>query len=271
MMGEWYEEQRRRDELSRQQSEALLGPEGQIFARYMALTVACLDAITYSDRLDELAVKRGIEFSSHALSLNWSAWDEALCGRYDASRGHSRSSHESGEYLMALLARPDLADDLGSNTKDIRKARRLVKEALDSQEAGRGEEYLQQVRQFAKSLQPLAHVCHEVAGTLPMLDVDGRGTAVVRPGGMISPATLRLLAIPLAIEAIQLYTTTLVFFSDIVDPEGQLWRDQLAEAKEALDALAPELDGMRNVLQPVAQIYFARSDENVGVQEGLRG
>jgi len=264
---EWYERQRNRDVASRAASEALLGSEREMFAQYIGLTASCLDAVCASGPVDDLVVRRNIEFSNHAFSLLWSAWDEALCGRYDASRAHTRGVSECCEFLMALIAKPELADRLGSRTKDIHLARRAIRDGLNTNYPPRGTELFHSLEDAARSVQALSHVCHEAAGgALPIFERGGRNVAAVRPGGIVSEITLRLTAIPLATDAAYLFGVTSAAFIDVVGLPDEAWRDAIRRAQQLASELQAELEAVGATAMsrgPIGEIYLARTDEVV--------
>ncbi len=248
----WYENQRTRDDKSRKESESLLGPEREVFAEFMGLTASCLDAVFDSDQVNRLDVRRLIEFGNHAFNLIWSAWDEMLCGRYDASQGHLRSISDSREFIMAIFAQPEIADRLGSDTKDVHLARRVARDALNSDGARRGTELFGVLRDSAKRLQPLAHVSHQVAGTLA-IHADRSGNVVlVRLGGHVSPVTLRLVAIPLAVDAAHLFALLSGALLDLTSTSQDAWKLAVAAAQARTSLLADEINKIRAEAGPPA-------------------
>jgi hypothetical protein len=261
----WYERQRQRDAESRALSESLLGPEKAMFAEFMGLTAGCLDAVFWSGRFEDLASKRKIEFGNHAFNLLWSAWDEALCGRYDASRAHFRSIGECRDFLMALIADPLLADRLGDRTKDIYLARRRIRDTLDQGKAGAGKAFFECLKKAADDVQELSHVCHNAAaGALPVIEKDGETVGVVRPGGTVSAVTLRLLAVQLALDAALLFGVLSAGFIDVTELDDEVWRSAIRRAEHLARELGSELEGIRATVKgPISQLYFARSDEEL--------
>ena len=259
----WYVRQRERDLEARGRSESLLGPERAIFAEMMGLTANCLDAVFAGGRFDDLPSRRMIEFGNHAFNLLWSAWDEALAGRYDASRGHVRSIGESCEFLMALIADPQIADRLGDSTKDVYLARRVVKDALERGEPGAGRAHFDVMKKAHDDVQALSHVCNRaISEALPLLNVGGQTIGVVRPGGATSQIALRLVAIPLAGSAAQLFGILSGGLAEAADIEEDLWRRAVRRAETLADELSSEL-GTMGTMAPMQTLYFARSDEEL--------
>ena len=236
-----------------------------MFAEFMGLTAGCLDAGFWVGKVDDLCSRRKIEFGNHAFNLLWSAWDEALCGRYDASRGHSRSIDECRDFLMALIADPNLAERLGDETKDIHLARRKIRDALDQYPAGKGKAFFEQLKNASHDVQALSHVCHEAtSGALSVIEKDGETFGVVRPGGAVSGLTLRLQAIALASDAAMLFGVLSAGFLDALDVEDDLWRGAILRADQLGRQLAVEMDAMRvGTKVPISRLYFARTDEDV--------
>jgi len=261
-MTDWYRRQRQRDAAARSKSEAALGPEGAAFREATSLLASCLDT-AFATGADDLVTRRKTEFASHALNILWSAWDEALCGRFDASDAHSRSISESREFLLALYVRPALAEQLGRSQRDIDTARNAIRDAI-ADHGGPGKEFHARVTQAHKALQPLAHVTHEVTGgVLAVIRAENGAVGVLRPGGGVSTLSLRLQAIPLALDSLQLLGVAIAVF-DVVPVGEELWNRALERIGAWTQVLAAELRGLApDCRVSIGRIHLARAGEEV--------
>jgi hypothetical protein len=261
----WYKRQRARDDECRARSEGLLGSEKELFSEFMGLTASCLDAVFANGKFDDLVSRRKIEFGSHAFSLLCTAWDAALCGRYDAAHGHFRATAECCEFLMALIADPSIAERLGDRSKDIHLARRVVRDRLERGRLGAGRSYLASMQESAKGVQSFSHVCHEAtAGVLAVTRTGGETVGVLRPGGAVSRFNLRLVAIQLSTRAAWLFGVLSGGFIDAMGLDDALWRGAIARANEIAKGLGPDIETLAlDVGAPLTTIYFARSDEDL--------
>ena len=261
MVNDWYQHQKNWDAKSRRASELLLGAEGEVFARAMAATALCLDAVA-STVPQDLATKRKISLANHAFNLLWSAWDAVLTGRYDAAASQWRSIDEASDFLMALYADPSFAEQMGGPRMDLRAARRLVRKNLDKLEKGQGKAWLAQRLQTSKSVQPFSHVSLEATGVaLAIGTQDGQKIGILRPGGVTSKWTLRLIASNLALAAVGQMMVVAVTFADVSGMES-IWEDHVRGVSEKwAEAVSKELRAMNIPQGEIEKIVLVRSDE----------
>lgn len=266
----WYERQRDRDRHARERSHSMLGPERDIFLEAMHLFVTHFDAVVTSDEIaalvDDLAFKRKVSLVHYGFNLLWSAWDEALAGRYQAAADHWRSIDECSDFITALEINPELADGMtDKRTIGIGRVRKAIQKALNDWEPGSGTDLLRQQQKLHKDLQPLSHVSVQSLGQyLPVNDIDSERRSIVRLGGVVSQLTGRLVAIHLASAASQLLTATLFGFQTVVEIEDQLWKATTNRLAEHGVVLRNELGALREITsRSTERLYLARSNEDI--------
>ena len=110
---DWYKIQLDGDAAARKAANDLLGPELHAFTDAMASLTTCLDYAIAGGR-EEFDEKYKIAIAVHGFNHLFSAWDDALTGRFDAALGQSRKISESHDFLVALVGRPDLAANIES-------------------------------------------------------------------------------------------------------------------------------------------------------------
>jgi len=262
----WYERQREVDRLAEQHAEQLLGPEKAIFARSMGLIATCFDEATASGPVQELPAKRRLSIAIHGFNLIWSAWHEALCGRYDAASDHWRSMEETPDFLKALYTQPSLAAERfgsGKGRIDVHTARKVIRNAMNELVTGSGDRWHSEKMDGARTIQTFAHISSEaVSSALGILQENGKKVALERPGGgVVAEDSLRLAAINLAAYAIDLLLAVAVAFQDIL-PVDQLWEEEVKPlARDGGEMLRKELAGLSVNPGEVELIAFLRSDE----------
>lgn len=263
-MTTWYEAQFERDALARAESERHLGPEASAFADAMQLTEDALAVVVSDAAVADLATKRKVSFATHGFNLLWAAWDQALAGRYDASRAYSRSISEVPDFLEALDANPHLASQMGSGKVDVEAAWRTLRARLKGDARTHALELLSQKERAHKSLQRLSHVSVEVINHALCPKSAGQAKiGVLRPGGMVSEHLLRPIAIDLACSAMELMGSTVKSFL-VKDEILHLWQSRgLPTMERHASALADEV----NLLQPLTgefdRFVFIRSLEHI--------
>lgn len=267
---QWYERQKADDHRSRDRSESLLGLERAIFAEAMNLIVRLIDAVltadTAQDRLADLAFKHKIALVNYGFNLLWSAWNEALAGRYHTATDHFRSIEECPDYLTALWLDPQLSDKWTDVRRlEINKARETIKKSLDMPRKGAGADLLKQMQDLAKSRHPLSHVSvQSLSQYLPAIEKDGKRWLVVRLGGAVSRLTLRIVAIQVATSALELLSAALLAFDEILEIELDLFQTTTAKIRALTGILAEEIKALSgDGGGPAAGIYFVRSDETI--------
>jgi len=263
---EWYESQRKRDSDAIASSESALGPEASVFADAMSVIARCLDAVFASDSIDNLVVKRKISVAHYAFNLLWSAWNEALAGRYQTATDHFRSIDEAPDFLTALHVDPALANELGAAQRSVKveRARRAVKDALRRVNQSKAGEWEATRLKQAKRVEPLSHVSVEALGQyLPVVTKDGQTLAVVRPGGMASNTTGRVVAIQLALHALQLLLSVTNAFIDVAGVRHSGWVGLAEKSGRLAEVLGKELAGIGSP-ESVDAVYFALTDEVIG-------
>ena len=268
---QWYENQKTRDQESRELSESLLGPEKAIFIEVMCLLALRLDSVMATDYapgpLDELAFKRKISLAHYGFNLLWSAWDEALAGRYHTATNHWRSIDESSDFLLALEFNPQLADDMTDTTRvKIEAARRAIKKGLEQSGPAKIPDLVREMRNATQFLQDLSHISVSSLGQyLPVREKEGGLEAVVRLGGAVSQFMLRHVAISISISALKFLMDATGAFYDVVHAEHELEMNMLHKMREFSAALRREREALHDKAPgPVTNIYFARSDEELG-------
>ncbi len=266
----WYGRQRDGDRHARERSDSIMGPEKDIFLDAMHLLVSHFDAALTSDKfdilVDDLAFKRKVSLVHYGFNLLWSAWDEALAGRYQAAADHWRSIDECPDFITALEINPRLADEMTDAREiKIRTVRKTIQRALNESEPGSGTDLLRQQQKLQKDLQPLSHVSVQSLGQyLPVNDVGPERRSIVRLGGVVSQLTLRLVAIHLASAASALLTATLFGFQTVVEIEDELWKATTNRLAAHGVVLRNELTALREVTSRSAdRLYLARSDEDM--------
>ena len=261
-MADWYEGQRRRDAEGRALSESLLGPELGVFREAMTVMAQCLGRVTASNWPESLPTRRKIQYASHAFNLLWSAWDLMLAGRYDAAAQLERPINESADFLMALYANPNLADEIPATTKDVYKARRTIRDFLDRGGKGAGTEWLRRREREAKSHQPFGHVSHETTTRLPVTVEEGTKVAYVRPGGFVAEPTLRIHACGLGAAAGAMMPVLVLSFSDIAEVDA-MWGELPEICRRHQKAISEQLEGFEYPAGEVDFLAFLSSDDEV--------
>ena len=268
---QWHENQKTRDQESRELSESLLGPEKAIFIEVMCLLALQLDSVMTVDKasglFDDLAFKRKISLAHYGFNLLWSAWDEALAGRYHTATNHWRSIDESSDFLLALEFNPQLADVMTDTTRvKIEAARQAIKKGLEQSGPAKTPDLVREMRNATQYLQDLSHISVSSLGQyLPVREKEGRLEAVVRLGGSVSPIMLRHVAISISISALKFLVDAMGAFHDVVPVEHELEMNMLRKIGEFSAALRRELEALHDKAPgPVTHIYFARSDEELG-------
>jgi hypothetical protein len=229
------------------------------------LLARCFDAVLSVGQINDLATRRKLAVANHAFNLLWSAWDEALAGRYDAATDHWRSIDETPDFLEALSVNPALADEMGKVKVDVETVRRTITKELNRLMPGEGKRWLNAKQQGDKGLQPLAHVTVEgTSMALAIVVKDGTKTGILRPGGgFVAWLTLRLIAIHLVSASISLLHQMAYAFQDI--PEvGSLWESTGRHVVEQTAAtLQKELDAFSAPKGDPSTIIILRSDEEL--------
>lgn len=259
----WYARQQKMDEQARSKSEALLGPEKDVFANVMGLVARCLDEVASAGAFNDLPTGRKVILASHGLNLLWSAWDEALAGRYDSAATHSRSIGEVPDFLDALRAEPAFADRMGTGTKDVNAARRIVRDSLETTWSGEGKRWLKNLLETDKRLQPLSHISVEVTQRGIAVGVGDEGkVGVLRPGGgVVSEWLLRPIAIGLAIQATVLFQAVFAAFQEIPSVDD-IWKAEGPNvSREGIATLTAEVEALEPLKGDITLIHFLRSDE----------
>ncbi len=254
----WYRLQKRSDAQSRTASESLLGPEREVFAEAMALTEECLHSVGATAPIADLVTMRKISLANHGFNLLWSAWDQALAGRYDAAANHQRSINEIPDFLGALLANPGLADEMGEI--DVHTARRAMKNALEMGRPGTGKEWLRLKQREHKANQPLSHISLDAVNRgLAVYTHEGKKIMALRPGGLVAELNLKLTAIPLAASAVELFAAVAMALYD-VSTVAALWGDRGHDFfGEVTATLKQELQAIDVPTEDVSEIIFAKS------------
>lgn len=231
---DWYNHQREFDVKARLASESVLGVERGTFGTAMGQFANILDrAIEQAPHYD-LATKRNIPLAVHAFNLLWSAWDAALAGRYDAAASYRRSIAEVSDLLMAIYVEPDFAEQMKGDTRDIKRARRIFRNALEKHTAGTGANWMKKRLDAAKGVQPFSHVSFEaISAGFGIGTQDGSKIGALRPGGVPSGPTLRVMACELASNALELLAVVAVALSN---PQAEELRKQAIEMSTQLSS-----------------------------------
>lgn len=262
---EWYEHQRSKDRRSRELSESYLGPEAQIFVQAMNLTAQCLDAV-FTEPKDDLTFRRKISVAHYGFNLLYSAWDEALAGRYQTATNHFRSISEVPDFLAALDVDPKLADEMGErNRVKVERARRAVKAALKRGDPAKAIQWEHALTERSKGLQGFSHISLESLGqSLPVIVRDGATQAVLCAGGAVSPFTLRLVAIRIAVSTLDmLLHVTHAFFRDTGLEQAE-WLGLATWSGQSADTLSKEIAAIAETRpEPVSVLYLATTREVV--------
>jgi hypothetical protein len=262
----WYDRQRELDSAARSASESLLGPERRKFANAVGAIARIFDAVSESGSIDDLQTKRRLSVAVHGFNLLWSAWDEALCGRYDAAADHWRSLDETPDFLKALVANPSLAnEDFGSGKSriDIHTARKAVRDAMNREQPGAGDVWHSERTHGAQAIQTFAHISREAVSVSLGIDRrSGRKEAFIRPGGgVVAHESVRLTAISLAAHAVDLLLAVAVSLQAVVDLQGT-WDTQIKPlAREAGRELEEALQAFTVDPRALEVIALLRSDE----------
>ena len=266
-MSEWYKRQKERDAKARELSESLLGSEGDVFAEAMNLIALLMDDVFASDRINDLVVKRKISVVSYAFNLLWSSWDETLAGRYQTATDHHRSINEAPDFLMALQLNPGLAHEMTDRTTiKVETALRTIKKALaDHLQRTDVHSWFTFKQKAGKHGEPFSHISVQaLGGSLPVSEKAGRRVAVVRLGGDVSQEILRLVAIELAVSALNLLVAAVFAFEDLTHFEDTVWKDLENRHQHLVAQLGMELEALRAASKgPVGTLYLARTDEEV--------
>jgi hypothetical protein len=268
---QWYDRQKARDGESTELSESLLGSEKAIFVQTMSLLALLYDSAITADKgrelLDDLAFKRKISLVHYGFNLLWSAWTEALAGRYHTATDHWRSIDESGDYLLALEFNPQLAEEMTDIKQiKIKPVRQAIKRGLSRGGAPGNRDLLKRMQDVHQYLDHLSHITVESLGQyLPVKETGGQLTSVVRPGGAVSQLILRHVAIHLAMSALKLLMDAMHSFEAVVGTELQLQIDVLRKIGDSTSVLGKELEALHAKAPrgPVTAIYLARSNEEI--------
>lgn len=268
---QWYDHQKARDRESREHSESLLGPERTIFVQTMSLLALLYDSAITADKgrelMEDLAFKRKISLLHYGINLLWSAWDEALAGRYHTATDHWRSMDESTDYLLALEFNPRLAEEMTDIKQiKIKTVRQAIKRGLSKGGALGNRDLLNRMQDAHQHLDHLSHITVQSLGQyLPVKDIEGQWSSVVRPGGAVSQIVLRHVAIQLTLSAFKLLMDAMLSFHAVVDMELQLQIDVTRKIRDFTSALGKESEALHAKAPPgpVTAIYLARSDEEI--------
>ena len=266
---QWYDRQNQRDRESCEKSEALLGPEQPIFHEEMSLLLGLSDAVIGADdineRLESVNFRHKVAVVHYGYNLLWSAWKEALAGRYQTATDHLRSIEECPDFLMALWLNPALSEGwTDKSSLDIDTViRRTIKRGLDTAKTSAGTDLAKRMRKIAKDVQPLSHVSvQSLSKFLPLVESHGQRVLLVRLGGAVSETTLRLVCNQLAGSATYLLGVALVAFEDL-GIEWELSEAAIQKANEYQRILTEQLNTM--VWESSAEaMHFALSDEPEG-------
>jgi len=225
----WYMIQKQRDIEATVISETALGAEKGVFVGSMALLARMLDAAFAEGLVHDLPTKVKIGVANHAFNLMWSAWINALAGRYDAAADHWRSIDESPDFLAALHLKPALAQDFLEGQVRLKMARKTIKDELNRLNEGAGEQWLGQ-QKWRHIYNRFAHIDSPgVTGLLPISTEGVEPSVLVRPGGgVIHRWNLRAAALGLAESALNLLFWVAFAFQH-VDEANQIWEGEARE------------------------------------------
>ena len=205
-----------------------LGSEGQTFGDCMALLLGCFDEdvlrkVTAPGQKVALAV---LGSSYQALI---SVWQDLSEGRLASTTDHWRSVAEAPDYILAMSLNEDLArawaDPNRQETLKPERARRIVRQELNTREAGKGDEWEQKRQQDLKALQPYSHVSSDTAGLAILKPLGAKGGHFVTPEGRYAP-DIKEATIYSAQLARQLVGAVAVAFSAALSDK---WKQQAAD------------------------------------------
>jgi hypothetical protein len=219
----WYMMRKELDREAVEASEGLLGVEREVFIQSMALLAEMLNAAFAGGLVRDLPTKMKIGVANHAFNLMWSAWQNALTGRYDAATDHWRSIDESPDFLAALQVNPSLAKEMLAGKVKIKTARTTIAKEINRLKAGEGNRWYE--RQKWRGIHNrFAHV--DAPGTTAALPISSEGaepSVLVRPGGgVIHPRNLRMMALYLA-EVATNFTWWVTFAFQDINEVCEIW------------------------------------------------
>ena len=246
---------------SKHLSESLLGPEKQIFAETMELIARYLHDAVGTDRVDDLPTKRKVQVGTFGFNLLWTAWTEALAGRYDAASHLRRSIGEAPLYLWAIDSNPHLADEIGRRQIKVETIRRQIKKDLANLPGYAARSWIQEE---GKNDQPYSHVTVDAMNmALAVAIEDERKVATLRPGGAVSVLILRPLALELSSCALMLLGVLPLAFRH-VDAVLNHWDQRGRQFVEQASAqVQKELDTLRTAPGEVEGIFVPPIDGEV--------
>ncbi len=241
----WYIVQKQRDVEAIAKSESIMGREKHLFVDAMALLSRMVNAIFSEGLVQDLVVKVKTAVANHAFDLLWSAWTDALAGRYGAAMHHIRSIDESPDFLAALQVDPSFASKMAKGKGGVKEARAIMKRELEKFMPGLANR-LEGARNWRWVHHKFAHVTFPaIAGTLPKVGEGEQATLIVRPGGgAVHEATLRGVAICLAESALDVLRAIAFSLQD-VKSVSDLWEREARafdqDSRLALNKCAQEI------------------------------
>lgn len=228
----WYMMRKELDRQTTEEAEGLLGVEKEVFMGAMALLEEMLNAPFAGGLVRDLPTKMKIGVANHAFNLMWSAWQNALAGRYDAATDHWRSIDESPDFLAALQVNPSLAKEMLAGKVKIKTARRTIAKELNGLKTGEGNRWYEG-QKWRGIHNRFAHV--DAPGTtaaLPISGEDAEPSVLVRPGGgVIHPRNLRMMAMYLA-EVATNFTSWVTFAFQDISGVWEIWETRGREFNE---------------------------------------
>ena len=196
---EWYEYQRNSDDLARDSAESMLGAEFEAYTDAMSLIVECIDYALGANSANDLAERYKVGIAVHGFNLLWSAWDDALTGRFGVALGQGRIIYESTAFLTGLRSNPNLANEIESGQVKVKAALRAIRKAKNDESPGTGSQWFAEHTSGDSPLHDFAHFSRFAMksgwGTVTR---DGKVYGYARPGGVLTPHTLRRTACVLA-------------------------------------------------------------------------
>lgn len=234
MARNWYRQLKEHDDAARTWAEDCLGDEKEVFIRAMALVRWMQDRLLAQGAVEEPTLKAKLAVADRAFVLLWSAWNDALAGRYAAAAEHWRSLIESPQFLIAFSFDSDLARRwLDGRECDIQAAQKTIRRKIrDVGEYDAEKEWDDRSRRDNTVVQPYSHVTAQAAlSTLAVAQDESGDPKAYLPRSQQSPRRTREYALFLASAALELLRACSSAFED--QPQLRLmwnnWGRQLVE------------------------------------------
>lgn len=243
----WYRQAKQRDAEALLLSEDCLGAERDAFLRGMAISRTLIDEVIKIGAIEEPVLKAKVGVADRMFLILWSAWNDALTGRYGQAAERWRSLFELPRFLLAFSWNPNLAERWSEDGRvKIKDARRAIRDTLKGDGLSQvAKEWDQRHMVDERAVQDFSHVNFRSTYSILGISVDPDGQPQsYRLRAELSPHRTREFCVFLAKDSWELARACSEAFREY-PAVSTLWDSQ---GRQALDL---DIDILRQALAEV--------------------